>query len=69
MNDRIPSHFVCVNGITLDLIVPPDYVRTPGVFEAAKDLGIYCSFIRSEFYASYDADIFKEALMDWGFYR
>ena len=46
----------------------PLYLVDGDLKRAAEAEGLYCSFVNSEVYSKYDADTFKEALVDWGFF-
>lgn len=56
------------NGMIIDKISPPSYGPTPGLPEAAKHMELYYSSINIEYYFEFNVDIFKDALIDWGFY-
>ena len=60
--------FGSISGIVVDQILPSEYWRTPGLREAVRAQGISYSAINVEVYGSYDAEVFKEALRDWGFF-
>jgi hypothetical protein len=56
------------NGMVIGCIDRPDYKTDRGLQSAAKSRGFYCSFINSEVYEHYNEEVFKEALLDWGFF-
>jgi len=56
------------NGMIIDGIGSPAYESTTGLSEVAESIGLYYSSINVNCYEEFDADLFKETLIDWGFY-
>ena len=61
-------YFGSVTGIVVDLMLPPEYFSTPGLRASVRAQGLSYSAINVEIYGVYDAEVFKEALRDWGFF-
>lgn len=55
-------------GMIVDIITPPENETSSDIFDACKELGIYCSFINYDSYVSADRRVFCEALIDWGYF-
>jgi hypothetical protein len=60
--------FGTTNGMVIVQALPPEYLETPELWEAARAQGIGYSAVNVEVYESYDAEVFTEALRDWGFF-
>lgn len=60
--------FGSINGMVVYLMLPRPSYDTPGLMEAARALDMYYSCINGEVYGVFDAEVFKEALRDWGFF-
>jgi hypothetical protein len=55
-------------GMIIGLVCRTAYKKDNGLKSAALALGLYYSFINPEMYDRYDEGLFKEALVDWGFF-
>jgi hypothetical protein len=55
-------------GIVIDLYFRGDYELNERLKLAALSQGLFYSFINAEIYERYDEEVFKEALVDWGFF-
>jgi len=55
-------------GMVFGLLEGPDHEVDKRLSSAADAQGLYHSFINAEVYESYDEEVFKEALTDWGFF-
>ena len=47
---------------------PPNFDTDPELVECAKASKMFCSFLNPERYSTFDAEVFKEALRDWGYF-
>jgi hypothetical protein len=56
------------NGMVIGTLISPGYEIDKGVKRVAKELGKYCSFINIKIYAKYDEMMFKDTLIDWGYW-
>ena len=64
---HIPD-FGSPNGMVVGAVFGPTYNIDTSVKQIAKEQGKYCSFINAKVYEEYDLEVFKEALIDWGFW-
>jgi len=55
-------------GMVVDLLDDPPYERGSPIRLSAEANGMFCSFINPKVYEKFDAEEFKEALTDWGFF-
>jgi hypothetical protein len=55
-------------GMVVEGIEPPDFAISNELKNAAKEQGLYCSFINMDPYRSYNPDSFIRMLSDWGYY-
>ncbi len=62
------SDFGSENGMVLEGIFPPDFIRNDQFTGAATAAGYFVSHISADVCASYDARTFREALADWGYF-
>lgn len=56
------------HGMVIGAAGPPDFKTEPALVECAKSLGMFYSFLNPERYSTFDAAVFKEALIDWGYF-
>lgn len=56
------------NGMIIDSIMAPAFSPTQGLSEASEKAGLYYSSINIELYRAFEAALFKETLLDWGFF-
>lgn len=61
-------HFGGANGMLIDLTSPPDFATDEKLTEVAKKTGLKWSFLNAEVYGDYDNAVFREALIDWGYF-
>jgi len=54
-------------GMVIGSVEPPDFKTDTVLVECAKGLGMFYTFL-SEEYSHFDAGMFKEALIDWGYF-
>jgi hypothetical protein len=54
--------------MVIGYIHPPEVKTDPSLKSGAKARGLFYSFINLKVYAKYDEEVFKEALLDWGFF-
>jgi hypothetical protein len=55
-------------GMVIDAIGPPAFQPPQGMTSAAEVAGYYWSLINAEINSRFEADVFKEALLDWGYF-
>lgn len=55
-------------GMVIDIIFAPNYESNKELSEASRKLGMYCSFISYDSYAEATDEIFRETLLDWGYF-
>jgi hypothetical protein len=56
------------HGMVIDVAQPPDYLAPQGVVQLVENAGYYISLISSDIYSRFDAEVFKDALIDWGYW-
>ena len=54
-------------GMVISYLSAPNLEIDSDLASKTKEAGIYCSFINPKVYEKYDEEVFKEALVDWGF--
>jgi hypothetical protein len=47
---------------------PPNFDTDRVLVECAKASGMFCAFLNPDRYSTFDAEVFKEALQDWGYF-
>jgi hypothetical protein len=55
-------------GMVISYLSAPEFGIDSVLASQAKSFGFYCSFINPKVYEKYDEEVFKEALVDWGFF-
>jgi hypothetical protein len=55
-------------GMLVQATYPPMFATDDALVTDAGKVGYYVSFINANSYATFDIQIFQEALKDWGFY-
>jgi hypothetical protein len=56
------------NGMVIGAAEPPEFETEPALVQCARASGMFYSFLNLERYSTFDAELFKEALMDWGYF-
>ena len=56
------------NGMVIGPTEAPAFEADPRLAECAKSLDMYCSFVNTDRYSTFNAEVFTEALADWGYF-
>jgi hypothetical protein len=56
------------NGMVVGALEPSELEPDPALVECARTLGMFYSFLNLEKYSTFDPEVFKDALADWGYF-
>jgi hypothetical protein len=55
-------------GMVVEPTAAPNFEKDVTILQAARKVGVFCSFLNIDEYSKFDAHLFIETLKDWGYF-